>query len=291
MMHEGLKNAVEAAIKEATGTDFHIKHSRAQGGGCINEASIVGDGSQDYFVKLNAGNAISMFETEAAALQELAETKTIRVPRPIAHGLAAGRSYLILEALPFGAPQNGSWEAMGQQLARLHRRTADRFGWHRDNVIGSTPQHNAWTESWAEFFREQRLGYQFQLAQKNGFRFAGCDTLLAQVDELLEGHNPSPSLLHGDLWSGNASFLDDGTPVIFDPATYYGDRETDIAFSEFFGGFPGSFYRAYEKDWPLPAGYEKRKVLYNLYHVLNHANLFGGGYAGQAERMLRNIIE
>ncbi|MFO8027079.1 MAG: fructosamine kinase family protein [Opitutales bacterium] len=290
MMHEELKNAVEAAIKEATGTDFHIKHSRAQGGGCINEASVVGDGSQDYFVKLNAGNAISMFETEAAALQELAETKTIRVPRPITHGLAAGRSYLILEALPFGSPQTDSWEAMGQQLARLHGTTADHFGWHRDNVIGSTPQQNAWTDSWAEFFREKRLRPQFDLAAQNGFTFAKSDDLLGHSEDLLGGHFPEPSLLHGDLWSGNASFLEGGTPVIFDPATYYGDREADLAFSEFFGGFPSSFYTAYHQECPLPPGYAKRKILYNLYHVLNHANLFGGGYAGQAERMIADLL-
>jgi len=290
-MHDDLKKALEAAIAEATKVDFSIEQTRAQGGGCINEATIVSGAETSYFVKFNSATALPMFEAEQQALTELAAADAIRVPEPLAHGVAADRSYLILEALPFGSPQTGSWEAMGRQLARLHRTTADRFGWHRDNVIGSTPQPNAWTEDWPEFFRDQRLGYQFQLAGKNGFTFTHSDQLLEQVEGLLEGHRPAPSLLHGDLWSGNASFLDDGTPVIFDPASYYGDREADLAFSEFFGGFPESFYQAYEKECPLNPGYERRKELYNLYHVLNHANLFGGGYAGQAERIINSLLK
>jgi len=290
-MHEDLKKAMEAAITEATKADFSIKQTRALGGGCINEATIVSSAERSYFVKFNRAEALPMFEAEQQALTELAAADAIRVPEPLAHGVAADRSYLILEALPFGSPQTSSWESMGQQLARLHRTTTERFGWHRDNVIGSTPQPNAWTEDWPEFFRDQRLGYQFQLAGKNGFTFTHSDQLLEQVEGLLEGHRPAPSLLHGDLWSGNASFLEDGTPVIFDPASYYGDREADLAFSEFFGGFPGEFYKAYAAEWPLAPGYETRKILYNLYHVLNHANLFGGGYAGQAERIINSLLK
>lgn len=289
-MHEDLKNALEAAIGEATKADFSIEATRAQGGGCINEATIVSGAMASYFVKFNSGGALPMFEAEAQALSELAAADAIRVPQPLAHGTAAGRSYLILEALPLGSPQTGSWEAMGQQLARLHRTSAERFGWHRDNVIGSTPQQNAWTDSWPGFFRDQRLRPQLELAAQNGFEFAHSDRLLEQVEDLLEDHSPAPSLLHGDLWSGNAGFLDAGTPVIYDPATYYGDREADLAFSEFFGGFPGSFYQAYENDWPLEPGYEKRKDLYNLYHVLNHANLFGGSYANQAKRIISQLL-
>jgi fructosamine-3-kinase len=249
------------------------------------------DGQTSYFVKLNTAAGQKMFEAEADALKELADTNTIKVPQPITHGAASGQSYLILEALPFGSSKPGSWEAMGQQLAQLHRSTTKRFGWQRDNTIGSTPQHNNWTDDWPTFFREQRLGPQFQLAKGNGFKFARADELLEHVADILADHSPAPSILHGDLWSGNAGFLHDGTPVIFDPATYYGDRETDLAFSEFFGGFPSDFYQAYEKEWPLPPGYEKRKTLYNLYHVLNHANLFGGGYAGQAQSMVNRLVK
>ncbi|PXA03495.1 hypothetical protein DDZ13_12010 [Coraliomargarita sinensis] len=277
-------------MSEARGTEFHVSSARPQGGGCINEAWIVGDGENSYFVKLNTSDKLFMFEAESEALGEIGASLTIPVPRPVAHGTASKRSFLVLEALPMGSPKDGSWQAMGQKLAQLHRTTADRFGWHRDNVIGSTPQYNPWTERWADFFREQRLRPQLELARQKGDHYARADQLLDRVDSLLEGHRPAPSLLHGDLWSGNAGFLEDGSPVIYDPATYYGDRETDLAFSEFFGGFSPDFYRAYEEEWPLPPGYERRKILYNLYHVLNHANLFGGGYAGQAESMIRQLL-
>ena len=163
-------------------------------------------------------------------------------------------------------------------LAKLHRTTGPRFGWHRDNWIGGTPQTNTWHDGWAGFFRECRIEPQLALARKNGYP-------LTFSSDLLRGHEPRPSLLHGDLWSGNAGFIDEG-PVIFDPAVYYGDREADLAMTELFGGFPLEFYAAYEKAYPLDAGYEQRKHLYNLYHLLNHLNLFGSGYLAQVERTL-----
>ncbi|HKK19514.1 MAG TPA: fructosamine kinase family protein [Opitutales bacterium] len=289
-MSRELKEELSEAISEATARAFTVATLEPKSGGCINDAYIASDGAGSYFVKLNAADALPMFEAEAAALKELAAAEAVRVPRPVSCGLSAGRSYLVLEALDFGSPESGSWERMGQQLARLHRTTREQFGWHGDNTIGATPQRNDWTSDWPTFFLEQRLGPQFEMARHNGHRFDRAETLMASVAELLDGHAPEASLLHGDLWSGNASFLEGGTPVIFDPATYYGDRETDLAFSEFFGGFPGEFYAAYENEWPLPPGYERRKVLYNLYHVLNHANLFGGGYAGQAEDMISQLL-
>ncbi len=289
-MHDKLKQALELAISEATHREFRIEGRQVQGGGCINDAFILSGRRTSYFVKLNAADRLDMFEAEAAALRALAAASALRVPEPISCGLAAGQSYLILEALRFGSPKAGSWQTMGCQLARLHRNSHEQFGWHHDNHIGSTPQHNQWAADWAAFFREQRLRPQLERARRNGYHFKRADELLDAIEELLAGHSPTPALLHGDLWSGNASFLDDGCPVIYDPATYYGDRETDLAFSEFFGGFPHEFYQAYAEEWPLDSGYESRKTLYNLYHVLNHANLFGGGYAGQAERMITQLL-
>ncbi len=289
-MDTELRETLSEAIAGCGGTAFSISNCRPLGGGCINEAWLVGDGGTSYFVKLSSAADLAMFEVEAIALEELAATNTIKVPQPIVHGTACGQCYLVLEALPFGSAKSGSWEAMGRRLAQLHRSTAKHFGWDRDNVIGSTPQQNEWADSWSEFFRERRLRPQFELARKKGFTFARADQLLECADELLADHEPEASLLHGDLWSGNADFLEDGTPVVYDPATYYGDRETDLAFSEFFGGFPPAFYRAYEDAWPLASGYDHRKQLYNLYHVLNHANLFGGGYAGQAEQMIDQLV-
>lgn len=197
----------------------------------------------------------------------------VRVPRLLDHG----PDFLVLEQLDLR--RNGDWAALAQMLAKLHRTTGPRFGWHRDNWIGATPQVNAWRDDWATFFLECRIEPQLALARKNGF------SIPFPKENFLEGHKPSPSLLHGDLWSGNAGFIDDG-PVIYDPAVYYGDREADIAMTELFGGFPGEFYAAYRKAYPLDEGYERRKHLYNLYHLLNHLNIFGASYLAQVRRTL-----
>jgi fructosamine-3-kinase len=173
---------------------------------------------------------------------------------------------------------NGDWAALARMLAKLHRATGPRFGWHRDNWIGATPQINGWRDDWARFFLECRIEPQLALARKNGYS-------IEFSSNLLKNHQPQPSLLHGDLWSGNAGFIEEG-PVIFDPAVYYGDREADLAMTELFGGFPARFYDAYNEVFPLPAGYETRKHFYNLYHLLNHLNIFGAGYLAQVRRTL-----
>jgi len=187
----------------------------------------------------------------------------------------------VLEFLPLQRGTKKPWQLMGEQLADLHRHTSPdgRFGWHRDNYIGATPQANGWKESWAEFWLERRLRPQLELAGRNGF------VLEAPPLGLLDGHEPKPCLLHGDLWSGNAGFTLQG-PVVFDPAVYYGDREADLAMTELFGGFPREFYEAYQEAYPLENGYELRKQLYNLYHLLNHLNLFGAGYLAQVKATL-----
>jgi fructosamine-3-kinase len=242
-------------------------------------------------VKVNTAARLPMLEAEAAGLRELAHCGAIRVPGVLGCGVADGHAFLALEWLDL-AP-SGRDAALGRALAQMHRTTAPRFGWHRDNTIGTTPQANAWLDDWSGFFVERRLRPQLDLARANGHaRYAiDPDALLAAVPALLDGHAPPPSLLHGDLWSGNAAALDDGTPVLLDPAVYYGDRETDLAMTALFGGFGSSFYDAYEEAWPLPAGHERRRALYNLYHVLNHLNLFGASYGAQAQRMIRASLD
>ncbi len=179
---------------------------------------------------------------------------------------------------------------MGRKLAAMHKASSSQgFGWKINNTIGSTPQINTWTTDWAEFYIKHRLGYQFQLARRRGGNFPSSEKLLAAIPELL-AHQVQPSLVHGDLWGGNAGCTISGEPVIFDPATYFGDREVDIAMTELFGGFPAAFYQGYNEVFPLDTGYEQRKTLYNLYHILNHFNLFGGGYASQANRMIDQIL-
>ena len=287
-------DAIAAAISEATLTPFTIRSTTAVGGGSVHVAWRIGDGQRDYFVKTGGIGAAPMFAAEAAGLHALAAAAVVRTPTPVACGQTAGEAFLVLEALDLAALDRDGGALLGTALARLHRNTGDVFGWTGDNFIGRTPQVNAPHPSWPHFFGEHRLRPQFQLALQNGMDKA----LVAKgsaIIELLGGlfidYRPVPSLLHGDLWGGNAGQLvAGGEPVIFDPACYRGDRETDIAMSELFGGFPTSFHAAYRAAWPLDSDYERRKPLYNLYHILNHYNLFGAAYLGQAQRMIDRLL-
>ncbi|MFN3750237.1 MAG: fructosamine kinase family protein [Thiobacillus sp.] len=283
--------ALADAIAAATGKPFAPQSTRTAHGGDISDAFTLSDGTRSFFVKTQPAARLDMFEAEAAGLAELAAAQAVRVPAVIACGNAAGRAYLVLEALPLGG--RGDAALLGRQLAQQHRTSAAHFGGTRDNWIGSTPQPNGWLDDWVAFWRVRRLGHQLELAAQNGYGGAlqrDGDALLARLDGFFSAYRPQPSLLHGDLWGGNHGFLDDGTPVIFDPAVYYGDRECDLAMSELFGGFAPAFHAAYREAWPLDAGYAVRKTLYNLYHILNHANLFGGGYAAQAQRMIGGLL-
>ena len=277
-------------LSEHTQIPFFVEHAAAVHEGCIHQAYVLTGGDRSYFIKLNRASQLDVFDAEADGLKRIGESQKIRVPCPIGCGIIGSHSFLAMDQLTFGSASTMSWEKMGQQLADLHRSTAEQFGWPRDNYIGASPQSNQRTDNWVDFFCEQRLRPQCALAKRAGLRFEHIDRLFKAVATVLDGHAPPPSLLHGDLWSGNAGFLTDGTPVIYDPACYYGDRETDLAFSEVFGGFPSAFYTAYEAAWPLPAGYAERKELYNLYHILNHANLFGGGYIRQAQSMISSLV-
>lgn len=285
--------AIAAAISAATGRPFSALTRHAVGGGCINQTYVIADRDRHYFVKLNESAVREMFAAEAEGLQALAASGAIRVPAPICWATHGETAYLVLEYLPFGREESDSADRLGAQLAALHRHTAPRFGWHRDNTIGATPQINTPYDDWPEFWRERRLRYQLQLAAQRGcgtaLRTKG-ERLLDGVASLLTNHAPAASLLHGDLWSGNYATLVTGQPIIFDPAVYYGDREADLAMTELFGGFSPRFYAAYRDHYPLPDGYALRKQLYNLYHVLNHFNLFGGGYAAQAERVIDRLL-
>ena len=285
-------NSIATQISQVTGKLFHASHQRPVGGGSINRAFAISD--QDhraYFVKLNDASCLAMFEAEALGLQQIAATQTIRVPLPICWGTTQGSAYIVLEWLDLGYGTHRAWAAMGQQLAAMHRVASPQgFGWERNNTIGLTPQINAWMSDWPAFFAEQRISYQLQLAQQRGGHFPQAAQLLAAIPQILAGHQPLPSLLHGDLWSGNAVVTQLEEPVIVDPAVYFGDREVDLAMTELFGSFPNDFYRAYDQAFPLEPGYRQRKLLYNLYHILNHFNLFGGSYEHQANQMMATLL-
>jgi len=260
---------------------LQIERSARVTGGCIHECYRVSIGGKALFLKTNAISREDAFAAEADGLVALREAG-YRAPSPQSHGVAAGRAYLLMEFLDLKGTVD--FAALGRMLAQAHRKVGPDFGWERDNYIGATPQNNAWKREWRDFWRENRINPQLALARKNGFA-------LPEVPlELLDGHQPQPSLLHGDLWSGNVGFVPEG-PVVFDPAAYYGDREADLAMTELFGGFPQAFYDAYNESFPLHAGYGQRKHLYNLYHLLNHLNLFGRGYLGQVEEALGLLRE
>lgn len=284
--------AISAAIASATRQPFKLKAHAATSGGCINQTwRICGQDGRQFFVKLNDAHHHPMFAAEAAGLKAIAATHTLRVPLPVAYGTAGAHSFLVLEYLELNS--RGNAHLLGEQLAALHRCTSKQFGFAQDNSIGTTPQPNGWEDNWITFWREQRLGFQLRLAAQNGhggrLQTLG-EKLLDALPAFFAGYTPQPALLHGDLWSGNHAFLADGTPVIFDPAPYYGDRECDLAMTELFGGYPADFYAAYRAAYPLDVGYAVRKELYNLYHILNHANLFGGGYVRQAEGMIQRLL-
>lgn len=284
---------IGAAIAAATSEHFTVETCRAVGGGCINHAYRVEGGGRRYFVKLNRAASVEMFAAEFEGLQTLRATDTVRVPKPVSWGVAGESAYLVLEHLELDRETESSAALLGARLAQLHRHTGKHYGWHRDNTIGSTPQINTPGNDWLVFWREQRLGYQLRLAAHHGYGGSlqrKGERLLNVLQQVLAGHAPPPSLLHGDLWSGNHAALRDGQPVIFDPASYYGDRETDLAMTELFGGFSPRFYASYREHYPLEEGYRLRKTVYNLYHVLNHVNLFGGGYLSQAEHMMDTLL-
>jgi fructosamine-3-kinase len=281
-----LIDQISQQIATVTGGDFVCTNQQSLGGGCINSAFKLEGKDSSYFVKHNSAHMLNMFIAEAAGLEAMAETRTIRVPKPVCHGIAGNQSYLVMDYIPFGGGNNT--QQLGEQLAEMHRHTHRQFGFHIDNTIGSTHQDNTPDDDWVSFWQQRRLGFQLELAKKNGCGrrlSSNGEKLLEHIPQFFTNYQPRPSLLHGDLWGGNYSYASDGQPVIFDPATYFGDREADIAMTECFGGFGRGFYNAYNGAWQLDVGYSVRKTLYNLYHIINHFNLFGGGYLGQAESM------
>ena len=284
-------------IGTTTDDVFVLADAQRVGGGSINETwRLRGKCGREYFLKLNQPNQLEMFIAEAEGLQALASADVIKVPEPVCYGGGnVAHSYLVLDYIQFSAGTVSAEQQLGQQLAALHRVTSGQrgYGWHRDNTIGATPQPNAWKHEWVLFLREQRLGFQTQLASRNGASkqiLKKCRSVLDGLEFYFEQYKPEPSLLHGDLWSGNAGFDENNMPVIFDPAVYFGDRESDLAMTELFGGFSQHFYAGYEQTWPLDPGYKQRRELYKLYHILNHFNLFGGSYAAQSEIILDKIL-
>lgn len=294
------------------GRPAEVVAERAVGGGCIHQARLLdlADG-RCLFLKADTGVPDDLFEREAEGLRALAAAGPtrdhpaspggaprrgpLRVPADPLHGRAGKFVFLLMEAVPTGRGGRGFFARFGRAFAELHRLTrGERYGFEHDNYLGGTPQPNGWSGSWVEFFRERRLAHQLRLAERRGHMDGELtrlgDRLLDRLDRWLEVPDEPACLLHGDLWSGNFLADDQGQPVLIDPAVYYGHREADLAMTRLFGGFDASFYRAYEEAWPLAPAHEDRLPLYQLYHLLNHLNLFGASYRPRCLAILRHYV-
>jgi fructosamine-3-kinase len=261
------------------------------GGGDINRAFRLDLGAERFFVKTNRADLLPMFDAESAGLAAMAATRTIRVPGVYMTGVHGGEAYIVMQFIELGGRPNAA--RLARELAAMHANVHRRFGFPGDNTIGSTPQPNGWLDDWLEFWRERRLGFQLRLAADKGFDRGLVDAgrrLADNLAPLFGDYRPRASLLHGDLWSCNLGADAEGNPVIYDPACYYGDHEADLAMMELFGHPGDEFFARYHECFPIHGGYAVRRDLYNLYHVLNHANLFGGGYYAQARRMIDRLL-
>lgn len=260
-------------------------------GGDINQAWRLSSGGERYFVKTNRKELLGMFEAEQAGLEEINLSQSIRVPEVISCGLAGDQSFIVMEFLELSSSADDV--EFARQLATMHSYTHNQFGFRVDNTIGSTPQNNEITSNWIEFWQKHRLGFQLELAEKNRLDKGVIDRgsrLNSAVDQFFNDYQPVASLLHDDLWGGNQGGDSLGNPIIFDPACYYGDHEADLAMMELFGQPGRRFFDVYNDFFTLDSGYATRRDLYNLYHVLNHANLFGGGYAATASRLIDKLL-
>lgn len=295
MLAHPARASIEAALRRRVGARFRLNRFEAVAGGCSHEAFVAGDGAQCYFVKLDANARLPAFSAEADGLAALSATGCVRTPAVFGCEQDEHHAFLILEHLdlrPVSSPEDGA--RFGEALAALHRCEGEHFGWASDNYLGASPQINTPGDNWSRFVIERRLRPQFDLARRNGYGGElqrSAERLLERIPALFLDYRPRPSLVHGDLWHGNAGMLPDGSPVLFDPAIHYGDRESDLAMAELFGGFPTAFHTAYRRALPLNEGYEQRKLLYSLYHILNHLNLFGRGYLGEATRLVARLNE
>ena len=297
-----MNRAVVNSACRAAGIDpSQVLGTRPVGGGCVNEGHKVRTTGGDFFLKWNADAGQHFFRVEAEGLEALAASGSVRTPAVLAHSRKGdGIPWLLLEWIHEETPDDRSWSTLGRELATLHRGPCaeGRYGWHSDNVIGSLPQPNRWTDDWGEFWAELRIRPLARELHTRGTltarQLATVESAAARVRKLLNpaARDDGPALLHGDLWSGNVLFArsEDGSgggvaePVLIDPAVYVGHREVDLAMSRLFGGFPRSFYRGYEAEWPLQPGQARRRPAYELYPLLVHARLFGAGYAGAAVR-------
>jgi protein-ribulosamine 3-kinase len=288
---------VRDAISESLGRklgDPALGGSYGGGGGGCSTGEITFSTGESFFYKRGGIQDFDMLRAEYEGNKAMAATKTIRVPTPIVVGTSDYSSYAVFEKLNLGG--RGSGRRYAEQLCAMHKCSSPdgRYGFHINNTCGATPQINTPESTWADFWCKHRLGSIMSMAKYEGATFSNEAEIMQRTHDILTAHEREhdlkPSLVHGDLWSGNQAFTKEGDACIFDPATYYGDREVDIAMTRLFGCNSREFYDTYNAEWPMPEGWEERQVIYNAYHILNHYVLFGGGYLQQGKSMLERVL-
>lgn len=284
MIPSEIKRRIITQLGNALNTTITVNGESSIVGGCINNAIKINTNKGDFFVKWNTNSKANMFQTEYNGLKVLKDTNTIRIPNV----LCFDDDFLILEFIPPSNPNNAFWEVFGQKLALMHKQTHSKFGLDFDNYIGSLYQDNTQNKNWTEFFIQNRLQAQLSIGNFSGTLLSDFDKLFQKLPNLFP--NEKPALLHGDLWNGNFLAKNGDTPMLIDPAIYYGNREIDIAMSKLFGGFNSDFYFAYNESHPLENGWEERIQICNLYPLLVHVNLFGGAYINQVKNILSYYV-
>ncbi|MDR3667548.1 MAG: fructosamine kinase family protein [Ignavibacteriaceae bacterium] len=284
---------IKKKIEDFRGTG--IRETKPLSGGCISNAyKITLTDGFSYLLKINEHSPDDMFKTEAHGLLELQKAEAIKIPEVFLHD----KDFILLEFISSAPKKKKFFEEFGRKFAKLHKYTAEEYGFYEDNYIGSTPQYNLNNESnkmnWISFYFYNRLLYQFKLAEKNGYADNalgdGFKNIENKIESILGGSEERPTLLHGDLWSGNYMVNESGDACLIDPAVYYGHREADLAMTKLFGGFSPPFYKAYNEAFPLREGWDYRENIYMLYHVMNHLNIFGRGYYAHALQIMKYYL-
>jgi len=289
MLPEDLRYEVIAKLSDKFG---YVEYDgfNFTSGGCINSTGRIKTSRGDFFIKWNRADSFpEMFKYEFEGLMKLLETRAIKIPEPYFHGEIGSHSYLLTEYIASLSRMPHYWQQLGRQLAEVHKNTWNWFGFENDNYIGSLPQENSTEDTWANFFIHKRLEAQLQFALDSGKlntnNRLNFERLYKEIPSIFNDIE-QPALIHGDLWSGNLMTGASGEPVLIDPSVYFGNREIEIAFTTLFGGFDSEFYESYEDVWPLEPGFDQRRDIYNLYPLLVHVNLFGGGYISQVEHII-----
>lgn len=283
-------SAISRLLSEQLGNAEILQRTELPGGD-VHPAWHLRYGEHEVFVKCNNRDMLALFTWEADQLELLARSQTVRVPKVYGVGSDREYSFLLLEYLPIKPLDAHSAWQLGQQLAKLHQWSDQpQFGLDFDNNLTTSPQPNSWLRRWSVFFAEQRIGWQLQLAAEKGIQYGDMELIVGCVQQALASHHPQPSLLHGDLWPANCAGSNSG-PWIFDPACYWGDRECDLAMLAWYKDLPPQIYDGYQSVWPLPHGFLQRQPIYQLYYLLNRANVFGGPWLGEAQRAVGALLD